>query len=253
MASCPTLQRLAWDTGHFGWETAAITATRLSDGELRSHLTLARSLGIRLVYWRSCPAQPPSAAVLDAWAGELTDRKTTFQADPTHWRSHSAVRRVADVTVTEWPRGEPSGELLELAVIAGTHSRFHKDRRISEDQFRGLYETWMRRSTSGDLADRVFVAMHESDGAIGMVTAKLRETIGEIGLVAVQESCQGHGIGEALMRRALDWFDEVRASAAVVVTQQDNAPACRMYDRLGFTVTDVSNVYHFWPQEGAGI
>ena len=41
------------------------------------------------------------------------------------------------------------------------------------------------------------------------------------------------------------------ASRAIVVTQLDNASACRLYERSGYRLADLRNFYHFWPQEAA--
>ena len=54
----------------------------------------------------------------------------------------------SEVAVSEWPAGPTCEALLELALVAGEHSRFRLDPRIPEDRFVALYHRWMARSTS---------------------------------------------------------------------------------------------------------
>jgi ribosomal protein S18 acetylase RimI-like enzyme len=81
-----------------------------------------------------------------------------------------------------------------------------------------------------------------------MITVKVADRIGNIGLVAVAESHRGRGIGSQLIESAHRWMINRGAATTTVVTQAANAAACRLYKRAGYTVAQAENVYHFWPQ-----
>lgn len=222
----------------------------MSAEELHRQLSQARDDGVRLVYWFAAGDCQPTEEVLQPWRGSLVDRKATFRA-ALSGRSSGLARRVdPTVLVGEHPRGEASPELLELAVAAGEFSRFRRDPRIPRAAFRGLYEAWIQRSVAGEIADRVFVASRGAGRPLGFVTVLLREGSGEIGLVAVAQSERRQGIGGLLVNRATEWLSASGASVATVVTQLDNAAACKLYERLHFEVTEVAHVYHFWPSRG---
>ncbi|MFN8857171.1 MAG: GNAT family N-acetyltransferase, partial [Planctomycetaceae bacterium] len=74
----------------------------------------------------------------------------------------------------------------------------------------------------------------------------LRDSVGDIGLLAVDASCRGRGVGTGLVTRALAWMQEAGASESTVVTQQDNLAACRLYGQLGYLPSEVSALYHLW-------
>ena len=244
-------ESLDWDTAHFGWATAQLTEPRLSAAELDSQLSQARADGIRLVYWFAADDCQPAEDVLRQWRGQLVDRKATFRLSLAH-RGRAAVEG-SDPTVDIGVRAgdEISPELMALAVGAGDFSRFRRDPRIPQAAFRGLYETWIRRAVAGDIADRVFVASRSGGEPLGVVTVRVRDGNGEIGLVSVAEFARRQGIGGLLMNRALDWIEASGASLATVVTQLDNTAACRFYEQFRFELMDVAHVYHFWPSDGS--
>jgi RimJ/RimL family protein N-acetyltransferase len=47
------------------------------------------------------------------------------------------------------------------------------------------------------------------------------------------------------------WLISQRATKLVVVTQAENAPARRIYERSGCTLVRAEQGYHFWPQAAA--
>lgn len=53
-------------------------------------------------------------------------------------------------------------------------------------------------------------------------------------MLAVASPYRGHGIATELVRRAIDTMIQQRADEVVLETEEDNAPAMRLYQRLGF-------------------
>lgn len=244
-------ESLAWDTAHLGWATAQLTEPRLSTAELDSQLSQARADGIRLVYWFAADDCQPDEDSLRQWSGSLVDRKATFRLSLADRVRAATGEGDQTVRISDQSRDDVSPELVALAVSAGEFSRFCRDPRIPQAAFRGLYETWIRRSVAGELADCVFVASRDRGKPSGLVTVRVRDGVGEIGLVSVAQFARGQGIGGLLMNRALDWIEESGASVSTVVTQLDNTAACRLYERFQFELTDVAHVYHFWPTDAS--
>src|SRR5687768_812542 len=71
------LERLDWDSKHFGFPVARIAADTEAD-RLEQALSTARRDGVRLVYWATSADRAAPAAVLSAYSGLLADRKVTF-------------------------------------------------------------------------------------------------------------------------------------------------------------------------------
>jgi dTDP-4-amino-4,6-dideoxy-D-galactose acyltransferase len=240
------LSRLDWDTEHFGFPVARIDAAA-SDGELQSALTEARACGYRLVYWSASHDRQAPSWLLTDFDGQLADRKMTF-AQSLEAYEHAPIKS-DDVTIELIQQANPSAELVALAIAAGEYSRFALDPRLPHDKFESLYRIWIERSVSGEIAGAVLVACDSASPSLpaGMITVKVTSGVGNIGLVAVAASHRGRGVGSKLIAAAHRWMREHGAKKATVVTQGDNAPACRLYERAGYAVEHAENVYHFWP------
>jgi dTDP-4-amino-4,6-dideoxy-D-galactose acyltransferase len=134
-------------------------------------------------------------------------------------------------------------------VAAGAYSRFRRDSWIPRRAFERLYEIWMDRSTLGELAETVLVAIPEEDDGriLGVITIAVHEKEGQIGLVAVDPAARGRGISSTLVAAAHEWMAANRLIRSRVVTQRDNEAACRLYERACYRLVDLVHLYHFWP------
>ena len=137
--------------------------------------------------------------------------------------------------------------LTQLAEESKWTSRYYKDARFPKQQLPSFYSEWVSKSVSGDLDDLVFCC--EINGRLaGFISVKkLGYNFGSIGLIAVSPDFQGQGIGKVLVSHAVNFLFESRNCAAVqVVTQKDNLSACKMYESVGFVVSDDSKWLHKW-------
>lgn len=83
---------------------------------------------------------------------------------------------------------------------------------------------------------------------MGFVTIKKNgPNLGSIGLITVAEEAQGRGFGLKLAAYAVKTLLKDWGCAGVeVVTQKNNVPACRTYEKLGFKIFDNSTWMHKW-------
>jgi dTDP-4-amino-4,6-dideoxy-D-galactose acyltransferase len=246
-----TLKFLDWDSRHFGFPVARITAPDLDDGALAKVLHAARRNSAVLVYWTTRSKRPVSAALLREFSGTQVDRRATFVAELPAAVPTIAGGGPASFRLWEYPKGPASEPLVALAIGAGILSRFNVDPRFPRDKFESLYATWIKRSTRGELADAVWVASPSGEDAalVGMVTVSVSGGAGQINLISVACNARGRGVGRLLMECAHYWLIGRGATRASVVTQLANRPACRLYERAGYTLRDVERCFHFWPQD----
>ena len=236
---------LDWDTNFFGFTVARILPCRLSEKELCEILEDMKRNNVRLAYWASDPEDEVSQTCARNSNAILVDRKTTYLIESRDINLRSSLMCTSELLVDEYLELRSTPELEDLAVQAGLYSRFKLDMLIPENKFVELYKIWIRRSVNKDIARKVFVARR--DGKIaGMVTVGEKDGRADIGLIAVDASLRGKNAGIALVQVAQAWGVREGYPSAQVVTQGDNIPACRFYEKCGYRVDKVENIYHFW-------
>lgn len=233
------IQILPWDSNFFGFKTARILPGNLSQAELEQNLLALKSAGVRLVYWSS--AQPVSFNVTSLH-GRLVDHKVTYSLElgklkPDLFFPHERVKSfTANMLQTD---------MLDLAVQAGQYSRFARDPDFPQDLFISLYHEWMKKSIAGILADEIFI-IEENKGLAAMLTIVKRELLSDIGLIAVKPAFRGKNFGEMLVRAAQMWSIQQGLQQSQVITQMENIPACRLYEKCDYRIQKIEYYYHFW-------
>jgi mycothiol synthase len=90
----------------------------------------------------------------------------------------------------------------------------------------------------------------ERDGRMtGFHWTKMHDpTLGEVYVVGVDPDEQGSGLGRALTLAGLRYLRDRGAAQAMLYVDEDNVPAIRMYEGLGFTRTTVDAMYRRGPR-----
>ena len=169
----------------------------------------------------------------------LADRKVCYSQHLTGGYRHNAFVHV-------FKESCPNQELYQLALWSGEYSRFKVDPLFPADGFERLYRRWIERSVDNDHSH---VFCYYGNGVIvGMMTVDLLETshLGRIGLTAVHPAYSGIGIGSALIEETRFFLYEKGITHFETVTQMQNMKACRWYEKNGFTIDSINNVYHWW-------
>jgi dTDP-4-amino-4,6-dideoxy-D-galactose acyltransferase len=229
---------LAWDSSFFGFPVARI-GDALAQDELPTVVTELRRKDVRLAYWMPDPDEGAQRAALGAGARQFAARVTFGQRLPVAVRAGSA-------TIQPFTGLQADTDLLRLAVEAGALSRFAQDPKFACGSAARMYRIWIERSVGREIADAVMVTRNAHGAVNGLVTLAARDGMGTMGLVAVDASARGAGLGRALVDHALADFSAAGLRAARVVTQADNAAACRLYARCGFAREREQSVFHFW-------
>lgn len=136
-------------------------------------------------------------------------------------------------------------QLYQLAFESGQLSRFKTDKHFSIHDFTKLYMHWIDNSVAGFIADAVYVHKIEDD-IMGMVTLKIKDEKGMIGLIATDTAHRSTGIGKALLDHTERFLIQKGVYHLEVVTQDANKRACQFYERNGFICTEKTLIYHFW-------
>jgi len=239
-----SLQILDWDTRQLGVPTARIIlpAALSKPLILRELLKNARDQGIRLIYLTIPSEEKNLINTAKDLGGIIVDRKTTYLL------YLSVLKSVFNFGQIEiYSESLPSPELIALAFESGKYSRFRADPNITEEQFQAIYRQWMMNSVNHIVADDVLVFRDcHTQKILGMITVGEKNQRGDIGLLAVDQDARGKHIGSKLIHAAQDYFIKKNYQQSQIVTQQDNIPACRLYEKCGYHIEKIEYFFHFW-------
>lgn len=232
---------LDFDSELFDFKVAKIFTAKLTTLELQATLMELCAAGVHLVYWFADSKDEESQTAAKKLQGFLCGKQITYVIDlknlPTRMETPEEVIVYADKN--------PSLDLETLAFAAGTFSHFKMDPKFPAHLFVKLYKAWITNSTNGKIADSVLV-VRRKDQIVGMITIGKKNERGDIGLLAVSPEYRGQNIGTHLVQAAQVSFLRAKLSVSQVVTQMANKPACSLYERCGYQIEKVENLYHFW-------
>ncbi|MCJ1240482.1 N-alpha-acetyltransferase mak3 [Varicellaria rhodocarpa] len=101
------------------------------------------------------------------------------------------------------------------------------------------YSIYVYRYFLYQWGDLCFMALDDQENLLGVVVSKLEPhrggpLRGYIAMLAVREEHRGKGIATKLVRMAIDAMIERDADEIALETEVTNAPAMKLYERLGF-------------------
>ncbi len=228
---------LTWDSQFFGKKIGKLAIFEENNNSLKDSLAKAYAEKYELIYVFTEKNREISDEILQKFHGKLVDRKVIYTAkiDQLYTKNNNPIE--------EFFQEKASQELYELAYLSGNHSRFKLDKRFGIENFQRLYREWVDKSVSHEIARKVFVYSDKKIG--GMVTLNIKEDTATIGLITVDEALQGQGIGVSLIDACVEYCKSEKIQTLDVPTQMDNVQACRFYEKYGFEIKEVNNIYHF--------
>lgn len=235
---------LDFDSKIFGFKVAKILVTQLTERELNSILAMLRTKQVKLVYWITDQNKLQSEEVVCKSKGFLADMKVTY-VTALELKNMQLDRFSIPSEIIEYKSDRPCLSIQKIAMEAGNYSRFKVDPQFPEHLFIKLYKTWIRNSTNGKIARHVLIFKKRNRYA-GLITLGEKNGRGDIGLLAVDPYFRGQKIGEKLVIAAQKYFLHDRYKFSQVVTQLGNRPACNLYEKCGYKLEKIENVYHFW-------
>jgi len=230
------IEHLEWDSVFFEKKIGRILAENTCN--LENILDEAKNTGYQLIYAFGNRNFFVDVGILKQFNGHLADRKVVYEKKIEHAVNETPF-------VSEYNSIELTAELEELAYISGEYSRFKTDKNLQDKDFYRMYKIWIENSVKHLIADNVFVVT-EDNNVKGMVTLKIDNEKGKIGLIAVSPDTQGKGYGKKLISACENKLLNKGIYKIEVPTQADNKQACSFYEKCGFQISEIINIYHFW-------
>lgn len=135
-------------------------------------------------------------------------------------------------------------DLTPLAVVIGETSRYFKDHSIPANDSLRVYQTWLENSLYNGYAAESVLAFDESGRLAGIHTLKVKGETGIVDLIGVAPGFQQGGLGASLLAAGVEAMRQRRARTVEVVTENENVPAARFYQKHGFRLQSMQLVWH---------
>jgi dTDP-4-amino-4,6-dideoxy-D-galactose acyltransferase len=238
---------LDWDSAQFGFPVARVRSS-VPLGALEGAAEQMRKRGIVLAYLSiDADLSTISDELLFRLGGRLVDQRVTYVAELISPGATDPKLDLVDgeYCITKYHSTAVVPSLTRLARESGAFSRFRLDPQIASGVFERIYDAWIRRSVNHEIADEVLVA-RKARRITGFVSVRASGIYGEIGLLAVDASSRGHGLGRRLVREARSNLARRGCTQARATTQRANLGSCALYESAGYMVRQVERVYHLW-------
>jgi len=233
------LKILAWDSSFFGYAVGTIAATDIHVATINKIIDEARRKDVKLLYLFMDASDKVSQHSAETVEAKLVDKKVTFSL-----KIEDAVSE-RDNHIELLTTDYPSEKLIQLAIQSGLYSRYKIDSNFKNNEFEKLYTMWIINSVNKKIADYTFV--YKEEGVeVGLVTLKLGDNDGQIGLMAVDENSRGRSIGKKLVYAVIGSLKDKNIDYVHVPTQEDNKVACKFYRSIGFEEIKTESIYHIW-------
>ncbi|MFQ3578796.1 MAG: GNAT family N-acetyltransferase, partial [Bacteroidales bacterium] len=171
--------------------------------------------------------------------GVLVDEKITF------FKKFQKNDTVIDNNIIDFEESFPDSEMIQLSIDSGVFSRYKIDKNFERKKFEEFFTLWIVNSVNKTFADKVFV-YKKNRKTLGLVTVKIKNKLGNIGIIAVNSETRGLGIGSKLIQKVQEYLLINSINELEVVTQKANNMACKFYIKNGFTINNIVNIYHVW-------
>lgn len=234
---------LPWDSDLFSFSVASVIIPIHSDTEFKELITELKQNNIALAYWFVEPNDQLSILIATSNKVLLVDKKITYKkllngiGEPL---MNQHIFSYVDKPITD--------KLLSLSIQSGGYSRFKRDPHFPDKLFEKLYQQWVIKSVTKEIAKDVLVYKVDNSEA-GMITIEIKKNTCTIGLLAVDERFRGKGIGTMLIQAACMRARELGYNELSVSTQKENKSACSFYEKMGFNKDKEIFIYHIWTEQ----
>ncbi|MEO7767482.1 MAG: GNAT family N-acetyltransferase [Ferruginibacter sp.] len=227
------IKNKAWDSAFFNLNVGEIYIQKADEF---SHINLDDLKKYDVVYVFTDEEMTGNINVV------LVDTKVTWKKgiSNTNYKLANNIKSLNDGTDYSYD------ELLNLAYISGTYSRFKSDSHFNNGEFNKLYKMWLDSSLNKSIAFDTLVDIRDNNLAGFITIGFANQECSQIGLVAVAPNYQGMGIASSLISAAEFQSYEKGCKYLMVATQSENIAAMQLYKKAGFNIFSKKFIYHIW-------
>jgi ribosomal protein S18 acetylase RimI-like enzyme len=175
----------------------------------------------------------------------VVDMNITFTIDTKAPLSSAESIEAPELSIREI---EPSyhEETLDIAESCFRYSRFHLDPLVSQPIANQIKRDWVLNYIRQQRGERLFIALIGTRpvGFLAVIATEINDKrTCTIDLIGVSRDFQRRGVGHALTAFFIKHYRE-QCDYLAVGTQAANIPSMRLYQRLGFYISQTQYVMH---------
>ena len=121
------------------------------------------------------------------------------------------------------------------------YSRFHLDPLIDNDIANQIKQNWAKNYFFGKRGNEMVLALVHNE-PVGFLQLIIKEKELFIDLIGVDKIAQGRGVASSMIQFA---STNIKSSCIKVGTQIGNLPSIKLYQKLGFVLTESDYVFHY--------
>lgn len=229
---------LEWDSDFFGFNVVKINENISNNDELEKCIKIMYDDKVKLAYYFSCSPISPYVLENEFFNISLVHKRVPLM---------KTLNKSSEIheKISLYTQDYPEKELIELAQLAGSYSRFGVDENIPKEKYNELFKLWIINSVKKKVASDVLV-YRDQGKIVGFATLKVENGLAYTPLFAVSRPYEGKGISFAIMRALETILLERGCKKVLGGTQEVNIKALKVYERYGLVVQKPEYVYHFW-------
>jgi dTDP-4-amino-4,6-dideoxy-D-galactose acyltransferase len=233
---------LDWDSQFFGRRIGRLKNHRLSSELMPKIDSWYSKQKIECVYFLADASDPETSRLAAEHQFQFVDTRITLELMLSPANADLVPR---DSTVIREAESKDLPTLREMAGRLHRDSRFFFDKRFNAALSERMFQLWIEKSYAAQ--DGCVLIAEYAKRVAGYIACRSRQTEpGQIDLIGVDNFAQGKGLATKLISAALQWFRTRNVQCVLVVTQERNVRAQRLYQRSGFVTRSVELWYHRW-------
>jgi GNAT superfamily N-acetyltransferase len=239
----PPCELLDWDTRHFGFQVARVTAGRLDAESAVAADRFCDEQGVRCLYLFADDNDAETARVAAEHGFRHVDLRFSMRhpletipatdPPPGNWR----IRAGAE---------EDLEALGSLSARSHLSSRFHFDKAFPRDRVDALYALWVKRGLEDEAKSLLVIELDGQPCGYQVIRPLDEDGGGAMELLAIEEAQRRKGAAIWLLSENLRTIESAGASSVTTVIAARNVRSTRVHQRLGFLTERVDSCYHRW-------
>lgn len=235
------IEGLSWDSDFFGYKVGRLDLQNIQSFE--ENLKENNFDAFKLTYIFVTPDSELLKNQLSNIGAKFLDRKTEYKLDLSDIEIHKLQNK--NLSFKFLNLDDLNNDLYNLSYEAGKNSRFKLDENFKNNEFKNLYDTWLKKSLNKEIAFES-IGVYLNEKLVGFITLGNKYDGANIGLIAVDENFQNQGIGHELLNFTFKYLKDKRTNFLYVTTQGLSKQATGFYEKNGFKLLSQVDIYHLW-------